>query len=161
MRQSLTFVFSLLLAGTTLAQQPQPEATEALPALVQLLAQAADEPLPELPLKEARRTLGQARQRYQRGLPAGSFYLTARVLNESATPEPVLVRVAAWQGSRISGHIVRATADGGAVIATAPIEFEEPDVLDWLVLRPNGAEEGNYLGKFLELQDRLAALPEN
>ncbi|WP_152981611.1 hypothetical protein [Hymenobacter sp. AT01-02] len=156
MRYSLPLLLAATLSGAALA--PQSQSSAALSALVLQLAQPR-EALPDLPVKEARRTLSQARQRYQRGLPAGTnLYLTARVLNEVAAPEPVLVAVDTWQGNHISGRIVRTTADGRATTATDPVDFDEPAVLDWLVLRPDGAEEGNYLGKFLELEDRLASL---
>ncbi|SNR50445.1 hypothetical protein [Hymenobacter mucosus] len=156
MRYSLPLLLAATLSGAALA--PQSQSSAALSALVLQLAQPR-KALPDLPVKEARRTLSQARQRYQRGLPAGTnLYLTARVLNEVAAPEPVLVAVDTWQGNHISGRIVRTTADGRATTATDPVDFDEPAVLDWLVLRPDGAEEGNYLGKFLELEDRLASL---
>ncbi|GGG37894.1 hypothetical protein [Hymenobacter glacieicola] len=154
MRPLLPLLLALLLTGAVHAQHP---GAGGIPLLVEQLAQAP-ETLPELPLKEARRTLPQARQRYQRGLPTGaSFYLTARILNEAATPETVVLLVDQWQGSRISGRILRLDGSGRATPGSA-VEFEETAVLDWVLLRPNGAEEGNYLGKFLDLEDRLATL---
>lgn len=154
MRPFLPLLLAVLLIGAARAQQP---AAPGIALLVQQLAQAPD-PLPELPLKEARRTLPQARQRYQRGLPIGiSFYLTARVLNEAATPEPVVVAVDTWQGSHISGRIMR-LGPNGLPTPNAPVHLDEAAVLDWIVLRPNGTEEGNFLGKFLDLEERLAAL---
>ncbi|WP_139925324.1 hypothetical protein [Hymenobacter sp. DG01] len=154
MRAFVLLFPALLLASPVRAQQP---AVASLPLLVQQLAHTP-EPLPTLPLKEARRTLPQARQRYLRGLPAGTgFYLTARVLNEAATPEPVVILVDTWQGTHISGRIVRLAPDGRPTPG-ATADFEETAVLDWILLRANGAEEGNFLGKYLDLEERLAAL---
>ncbi|UOQ78868.1 hypothetical protein MUN84_10245 [Hymenobacter sp. 5516J-16] len=85
MRPLLPLFLAVLLTGAAQAQHSE---SAGVALLVEQLAQAP-ETLPELPLKEARRTLPQARQHYQRGLPAGTnFYLTARVLNETATPKP-------------------------------------------------------------------------
>ena len=30
------------------------------------------------------------------------------------------------------------------------IEFNEKDILDWLIAKPDGSEEGNFIGKFLD-----------
>lgn len=157
MRTLLLFLLTLLPAPPIGAQNPA--AQPSMHRLVQQLGRSTG-PLPVLPLKEAHRTLGQVRQRYQRGLPADThLYLTARALNEAATPEPVLVLVDSWQGPRIIGRIVRA-ASPSLTTATAPVEFTEAEVLDWTLLHSSGAEEGNYLGKFLDLEDRLATLDE-
>ncbi|RPD49534.1 hypothetical protein DNI29_01670 [Hymenobacter sediminis] len=154
MRPILPLLLAALLTGVAQAQQP---VAPGISLLVRQLAQAP-EPLPALPLKEARRTLPQARQRYQGGLPTGaSFYLTARVLNEAATPEPVVLAVDSWQGNHISGRIMR-PGPNGFPTPGATVNLDESAVLDWIVLRPNGAEEGNFLGKFLDLEERLAVL---
>lgn len=150
------FLFLILAVGLPLpgtAQEPGP-----LPALVTQVAAAAPTTLPSLPLREARRTLGVARQQFQRGLPAGTrLYLTAQVLNEAATPELVVVAVETWTGHLVRGRIVRLAA--GTPAAEAAVEFEETSVQDWLVLHPSGREEGNFLGKFWDVEDRLAARP--
>ncbi|UOQ78869.1 hypothetical protein MUN84_10250 [Hymenobacter sp. 5516J-16] len=69
----------------------------------------------------------------------------------------MVILVERWQGSRISGRILRLDPNGRATPGSA-VEFEEAAVLDWVLVQPNGAEEGNYLGKFLDLEDRLATL---
>lgn len=154
MRAVLPLLLAVVLAHPLRAQEPT---APTIALLVQQLAHAP-EPLPPMPLKEARRTLPQARQRYQHGLPAGTrFFLTARVLNEAATPEPVVVLIDAWQAGRVTGRIMRFDSEGRATPGPAT-DFDEAAVLDWILLRPGGAEEGNYLGKFLDLEERLAAL---
>ncbi|RSK46448.1 hypothetical protein [Hymenobacter perfusus] len=135
-------------------------AQQALPAqlvwLVTQVAQSSAGPLPVLPLREAQRTLGTARQRFQQGLPPDTrLYLTARVLNEAATPELVIVALETWQGRQLRGHILRA---GAAQLV--PVEFSEAAVQDWLLLHADGREEGNYLGKYWDLEEKLAARPE-
>jgi hypothetical protein len=155
MRYCFCLLLTAFLAGPALGQQPVPAS---IAALVGQLEQTAGGVLPEAPLKEARRTLGQTRQRFLRGLPTDAqLYLTARILNESAVPAPVVVRVNSWEPGRVAGQMVRLDAEGKPV-AIAPAEFDEAAILDWAILRANGAEEGNYLGKFLELEERLGAL---
>lgn len=155
MRYCLSLLLAAFLAVPALGQQPVPAS---IGALVVQLEQRVGEALPEAPLREAQRTLARTRHRFARGLPADThLYLTARLLNEAAVPEPVVVRVASWEAGRVAGHIVRLDATSKPV-ATAPAEFEETAALDWSLLRPDGSEEGNYLGKFLDLQDRLTTL---
>ena len=142
----------LLLPFLTWAQQPMPPL---LGWLTERVAQAT-EPLPPLPLREAQRTLGTARQRFQRGLPPDThLYLTARILNEAASPELVVVLVESWQGRQLRGRLVRI-----GTTQPAPVEFEETAVCDWLLLHADGREEGNYLGKFWDLEEKLAARPD-
>lgn len=121
----------------------------------QLVRQVAQAPatLPPLPLKEARRTLSTAHRQFQQGLPAGTrLYVVARALNEAATPELLVVRVLSWQGPRLTGQIVRADPGG----EPPRVEVAESEVQDWLLLHATGREEGNYLGKFWDLEERLA-----
>ncbi|OWP65116.1 hypothetical protein CDA63_01815 [Hymenobacter amundsenii] len=130
------------------------QATEG-PELARLVRQvhlAAGQELPAPLLREAHRSLGTARRAFNQA--PGSVYLLARVLNDSATPELVVVAVEAWQGPTLRGRIVRTEA--GRTAATAPVEFAEAAVQDWLLLYPDGREEGNRLGRFWDLEERLA-----
>ncbi|MCA8833184.1 hypothetical protein [Hymenobacter pini] len=125
-----------------------------LPPPVQSLTrqvQQAPLVLPTLPVKEAHRTLSAVRRRFQNGLPTGAqLYVVARGLNEAATPELLVVRVLTWPTPQLTGQIVRLDNN-----STAPVEVPESAVQDWLLLYPDGREEGNYLGKFWDLEERL------
>jgi hypothetical protein len=121
----------------------------------QLVRQVAQAPatLPLLPLQEAHRTLNTARQHFRQGLPLGAqLYVVVRGLNEAATPELLVVRVLSWQGQQLTGTIVR-VATG---TSPAPIGFAESAIQDWLLLYATGREEGNHLGKYWDLEERLA-----
>lgn len=125
--------------------------------LARQLAQA--EALPEAPLKEARRTLAQVRQRHQVGLQASeTLFLTTFLLDATATRVPTLVQVQQWLGPRIMGRAVPTTA--ALPLPETTTEFDEDAVLDWLILHDDGTEEGNFVGKYLEMEERLSALPQ-
>lgn len=148
MRVLRPLLFLICLYPVWGAAQPGPGGPQ------QLVQQVARAPatLPPLPLKEARRTLGTARRQFQQGLPAGTrLYVVARALNEAATPELLVLRVLSWQGPLVTGHIVRAEPGG----PLTPVEVAESEVQDWLLLHATGREEGNYLGKFWDLEERL------
>ncbi|RSK37397.1 hypothetical protein [Hymenobacter metallilatus] len=142
----LLLITSLSSAGGVAQQLPAPPME-----LVRQVAQAST-PLPALPLKEAHRTLGTARRQFQGRRPTGAqLYVVAQGLNEAATPELLVVRVLTWQGPQLTGLIVRVPETH----PPAPIELEESAVQDWLLLHSDGREEGNYLGKFWDLEQRL------
>ncbi|WP_426493536.1 hypothetical protein [Hymenobacter sp. 102] len=149
MRVLRPILFFLCTSPLVVAAQPEPAGPW------QLVRQVTQAPatLPALPLKEAHRTLGGARQQFRQGLPAGAqLYVVARGLNEAATPELLVVRVQSWQGPQLKGLIMRAETTA----PPAPIELPESAVQDWLLLFGTGREEGNYLGKYWDLEERLA-----
>ncbi len=144
--------FVFLLVWLPLATRAQTTESPELARLVGQVRRAADQPLPAPLLREAHRSLGTARRAF--GQAPGRLYVLARVLNEAATPELVVVATDAWQGTSLRGRIVR-TANGRTA-ALAPVEFEEAAVQDWLLLYPDGRETGNRLGRFWDLEEQLA-----
>ncbi|WBO83852.1 hypothetical protein [Hymenobacter yonginensis] len=143
----------MLLAAGPAAHPQQPEMPVAATRLALQLTTA--ETLPAAPLKEARRTLNQARQRFNRGLPTGDkLFVTATLLDDAANRVPQLVQVYSWQDGRVAGRLVGTNLPEG----NNREEFDEADIVDWMILHPDESEEGNYVGKFLDLEDRLGSL---
>jgi hypothetical protein len=143
----------MMLAVGPVAWAQQPEIPVAATRLA--LQLAAAETLPAAPLKEARRTLAQARQRFNRGLPPGDrLFVTATLFDDAANRVPQLVQVQSWQDGRVSGRLVGTNVPEG----NNREEFDEAEVVDWMILHPDDSEEGNHVGKFLDLEDRLGSL---
>lgn len=166
----LGFAFGLLLALPVAAQQhlapandanlapnapadrpfsvssKENEAAAALAALDRHIASA---------VKKARATLPQAKRRFLQGLPAGQvFFVTTRISDSLEQVEQVFVRVKQWQGTEVSGLIA---SELGLVKSYQPnqlITFPESAVLDWTISRPDGTEEGNYVGKLIDADNR-------
>ncbi|RYU75473.1 DUF2314 domain-containing protein [Hymenobacter persicinus] len=139
-------------AGAVRAQQPQASVDPA--RSMQLFDQ-----LTAAPVREARRTLPQARQRYQAGLqPGETFYLITRLVDPDGKFEQVWVQVSQWEGSYVQGTIARPLETVQSFTQGQPLEFPTSAVLDWALVRANGVEEGNYVGKFLDIQHHLDAL---
>ncbi|WP_170934836.1 DUF2314 domain-containing protein [Hymenobacter gelipurpurascens] len=102
-------------------------------------------------VKQARRTLPQAKQRFQSGLAAGqAFFLTTRIYDADGRFEQVFVRVREWQGSSIKGIIASDLAVVQQYQTGQLIEFPEKAVLDWTISQPDGSEEGNFVGKLMD-----------
>lgn len=130
---------------STNAPQDQP-VTAGGRAQVEALA-AATAPYVE----KARATYPGARKRYLEGLPAGQvFFAVARVGDASGAREQVFILVSEIKNGRIAGRIasevlgVRGYKQGDAY------EFPETELIDWLISHPDGTEEGNVVGKFLD-----------
>lgn len=109
--------------------------------------QAAIAPYVEL----GRKTYPAAKQRYIAGLPAGqSFFAITNLRDQSGTWEQVFVAVTSIKDGRIKGQIasdimgVKGFKNGDAY------SFAENELLDWVITHPDGSEEGNVVGKFLD-----------
>lgn len=102
-------------------------------------------------VKQARKTLPQAKQRFLSGLPAGqAFFLTTRVKDPDGTFEQVFVRVTEWQERQVQGTIASEPDLVKNYRLKQVISFPESAILDWTISHPDGSEEGNYVGKLLD-----------
>jgi hypothetical protein len=64
--------------------------------------------------------------------------------------EQVFIRVAHIDGDRITGNIASQIQ---LVVGFRPGQthsFVDADLVDWLITKPDGSEEGNVVGKFLD-----------
>jgi hypothetical protein len=100
---------------------------------------------------EGRRTYPDAKKRYLEGLPPGhSFFVVTNLRDGSGVNEQVFISVAHIKDGRVTGRIasnilaVRGYKEGN------PYSFPESELVDWLITRPDGSEEGNVVGKFLD-----------
>lgn len=101
---------------------------------------------------EARKTLPEAKSRFFKGLPKGeAFFLTIN-LKEGNAIERVFVRVTKWKDKAIAGNIANDIVGLQTYKNGQEITFSEEDVMDWTITKPDGSEEGNYIGKFLDSQ---------
>ncbi|UOQ53825.1 DUF2314 domain-containing protein [Hymenobacter cellulosivorans] len=113
------------------------------------------------PMKEALRTLPQAKKRFSAGLkPGETFYLTTRVVDADGTFEQVFVQVTQWEDTYVQGTIANTLQTVRDYTTGQTLEFTTKAVYDWTIMRADGSEEGNYVGKFLDIQNRLDRLGE-
>ncbi|TGE21432.1 DUF2314 domain-containing protein [Hymenobacter aquaticus] len=113
------------------------------------------------PMKEALRTLPQAKKRFEAGLkPGETFYLTTRVVDADGKFEQVFVQVTQWEDTYVQGTIANTLQTVQGYSTGQTLEFTTSAVYDWTIVRAEGSEEGNYVGKFLDIQSRLDRLGE-
>lgn len=102
-------------------------------------------------IEEARRTYPDARDRFLQGLPPRhTFFITTRLVDTAGRFEQVFIHVDSIDGSTITGtianqiQVVSGYAEGNRYV------FEDTKVMDWLISKPDGSEEGNLIGKFMD-----------
>jgi len=99
---------------------------------------------------KARATYSAARKHFLAGLPPGHKSLVRLRLTDSQNrAEDSFVEVESIKNGKIAGTI------GGVDVVSSykqdqQITFPESRIDNWLILRPDGTEEGNALGKFLD-----------
>jgi hypothetical protein len=100
---------------------------------------------------KGRKTYPEAKSRYLAGLPAGhNFFAVAKLRDGSGTTEQVFVAIASINGDRITGRIATDIIGVKGFKNGDPYTFPESELVDWLITHPDGSEEGNVVGKFLD-----------
>jgi len=101
-------------------------------------------------VRKAQASLPRIKQGYQRGLAEGeTLYVVVR-LPEPGGFEQAYVEVQDWQGAELLGVIASRLRPGSPYRIGDLISFKESAVLDWVITKPDGYEEGNFVGRFLE-----------
>ena len=161
------FAFALL-AGVALGQ-PRPAAAQAVGPVVLTAATAPAGVRPALaryettladPMREALRTLPQAKKRFLAGLPEGDqFLLSVRVVATDTSFRQVSARVLGWHGTTVQALLLPENAGATGPAEPIPVSFSETAVLDWTLLRTSGREEGNYVGRYTDTARQIERLP--
>jgi uncharacterized protein YegJ (DUF2314 family) len=102
---------------------------------------------------QARATLPEAKSRFIKGLNKGeSFFVTTRIFDKNGKMEQVFLRVTEYNKEQIKGTIAVELGIVKEYKKGQLISISEKDVLDWLISKPDGSEEGNFVGKFMDTQ---------
>lgn len=102
-------------------------------------------------VKKARETLPKAKKRYLKGLPKGEqFFVTTKLYGPDGKYEQVFVKVTSWKKEEIKGLLTSNVDFIPNHKWGEKITCREADVLDWLISKPDGSEEGNLVGRFLD-----------
>ena len=104
---------------------------------------------------QARATYPAAKRRYLAGLPQGEhFFLTTRLQDRRGRVEQVFIAVSAIEGSQVTGRIWNDVIGVEGHRRGDSYTFDESRMLDWLITKPDGREEGNVVGRFLDTYRR-------
>ena len=158
---SLLAGVAVLLAFPTVAQAPTPVVltTATAPAGVRP-ALARNETALADPVREALRTLPQAKKKFLAGLPIGDqFLLSVRVIATDTSFRQASARVLGWHGNTVQALLLPEITTAITTPAEpTPVTFSEAAVVDWTLLRASGREEGNYVGRYHETAQQVEGM---
>lgn len=102
-------------------------------------------------IEKARQTYPDAKKRYLAGLPRGeSFFVTTVLRDKEGASEQVFIAVSSVQGTKITGKIASDILTVQGFQRGQAYSLDEADLVDWLISKPDGSEEGNFVGKYLD-----------
>ncbi len=102
-------------------------------------------------VQQAKVSYPEAKKRYSSGLPIGeNFFITTRLYDHTGSEEQVFILVNKITGGIISGIIYNEIQVVVGYKNGQKYDFPETEVYDWLITKPDGSEEGNFVGKFLD-----------
>ena len=100
---------------------------------------------------QARATYPAARRRYLAGLPPQeSFFVTVHLKDSSGRRETVFLVVDSLARDSVYGRIWNQIHSVHGYRLKDSYGTAEADILDWLITKPDGSEEGNFVGKFID-----------
>ena len=103
-------------------------------------------------IAKARATYPGAKKRFLAGLPPGHrFSVRIPLIDRDGKREDSFIRVETIKGGNITGVINSHLELVTSYKTGQRITFPESIIDNWLILRPDGTEEGNAVGKFLDL----------
>ena len=104
-------------------------------------------------IEQARKSYPDAKKRYLAGLPAKHRFSVVTKLHSPGRVEAVFVTVTGIKGDQITGRIDSDVRGVAGYKAGDSYTLSERDIVDWVIVRPDGSEEGNLVGKFVEEQN--------
>jgi uncharacterized protein YegJ (DUF2314 family) len=112
-------------------------------------------------IEKARQTYPDARKRYLAGLPRGQWFsVTTKIYDERGRFEGVFIEV-----KEIKDGVIRGVIANDIKVVTKyklgdAYTFAEKDLLDWTISHPDGTEEGNFVGKYIESLQKPQPTPQ-
>jgi hypothetical protein len=146
-------VLALVLARPCLAQDPNvaTNAPQDQPAAWDTVAWKRAETAMAPYVAKARETWPAVRQRYIAGLPVRqSLFVTAHLRDDRGRREQTFIAVDSLARDSIFGRIWNEIHLVRGFQFKQPYGFAETELIDWLIAKPDGTEEGNIVGVFLD-----------
>lgn len=105
-------------------------------------------------IRKAKAAYPDAKRRFQAGLPLrNTFFVTTRIMERQGSEEvieQVFVAVTEISNGFITGKVWNDSLRIKSHKKGDKYRLSENDVIDWLITKPDGTEEGNFVGKFLD-----------
>jgi hypothetical protein len=100
---------------------------------------------------QARQSYPDARRRFVgRAQPVRPLFVTTQIHDAKGHHEEVFVAVDSIVGARIFGTLSSPIDIVQGYRYRQPYDFDDSELVDWTFANPDGSEEGNVVGKFIE-----------
>jgi len=101
-------------------------------------------------LEEAKKTYPDAKKRFLAGLaPKERFLVTIELREENGRKQQAYIEVAEIKDGTIKGVIASNIRNLTKYRRGDKYSVPESEMIDWIIAKPDGTEEGNFVGKFL------------
>ncbi|XWK90862.1 MAG: DUF2314 domain-containing protein [Phormidium sp.] len=102
-------------------------------------------------INQAKQTYPEVKQRFLKGLPEKNyFFVTTRLRDSLGNQEQVFISVNKIENGMIEGLIWNDVQVVSGYKHGDLYRFPESELLDWTISKPDGTEEGNFVGKFMD-----------
>lgn len=111
---------------------------------------------------DALKTWPDVKKRFVDGLPdRHSLFVTLLLSEPGGGSEYVFVAVDEIVGGKIRGRVWNDVQVVKGLHVRAPIEIPEGAISDWMIAKPDGSEEGNVIGNYIDTQEQCQNRPVN
>jgi len=153
----LSVVLTLGVANVAISQQPKPDvyvapnAPQDKPVDVNARQVEQFETAIKPYIEKAKSTYPEAKARFLKGLPPKhTFFVTTRLHDSLKRFEQVFIAVQEIKDGRISGVIASEVNLVSGYHQGDAYSLPESELIDWTISKPDGTEEGNFVGNFLD-----------
>jgi hypothetical protein len=144
------FCLALILAGTASAQLAPNAPKDKGQGFTSAQSDAVQRAISPY-ITQGRATYPNAKARFLSGLPNGqTLYVWTTLHQPPNLSESVFIRVVSIEEGEITGRLASDIRLLQGYSAGQIVRIPEASVLDWLISHPDGTEEGNVVGKFLD-----------
>jgi hypothetical protein len=157
----ICFILMLIVSATAFSQQSNqeidvaPNAPQDKPVDVRGSERQEFEDAIRPYVEKARKTYPEAKERFLKGLPPKhTFFITTRLEDAAGRVEQVFVAVKEIKKGKIAGLIWSDLQLVSGYKKGDYYTFPESELIDWTISQPDGTEEGNFVGKFLDTYQR-------
>jgi hypothetical protein len=157
--RQLALLFALVFAAGVVGVAQEPDKLPALapnapadkPQSLKSAQERAFEEAIKPYIEKARKTYPEAKESFLAGLPPKHFFFaTTRLHDSSGRWEQVFIAVKQIKNGTITGLIASEIRTVSGYKMRDKYSFPESELIDWTVSKPDGTEEGNFVGKFLD-----------
>jgi hypothetical protein len=155
-------VVCLVACGADHSEPPRPEPAEPLPVLSPLAP--PDRPVElgedlEIEIERlsriSRGELPGVRERFLGGLPPNHHLFVSTTLHDASANEMVFVHVREWREPELIDGVLDSDVTVTGYRRGQPLSVRTSDVADWTISRPDGTEEGNRIGRYIDAHSGL------